>query len=257
MTERICAALLEPQMPAASDRCWTPGPAHPHLAANTLHLWRADLEAVGDDVVELLSAEEHARAEAIVHERKRRRWTRSRGVLRALIGRYTGQHPETLRFSSGADGKPELVEEADQSAPAQPHSSASSPGLSFNVSHSGPLALYAFNEAGPVGVDVELARGPIDEVALAARAFGAGEARRLEHLGPAARRRAFLRDWVRHEARLKCLGTGIRGDPTGASTREPWIVELEDRARRRGCRRNRASSTRAALLGLADLAQGS
>ena len=74
-------------------------------------------------------------------------------------------------------------------------------------------------EAGPVGVDVEVPRRAIDEVALAARAFGPAEARRLEGLDPAVRAQEFLRAWVRHEAQLKCRGTGIGGAPAGASGR--------------------------------------
>ena len=48
-------------------------------------------------------------------------------------------------------------------------SSAAGPALCFNLSHSGASALYAFAADGPVGVDVEVARRPLDAVALAAR----------------------------------------------------------------------------------------
>ena len=54
------------------------------------------------------------------------------------------------------------------------------------MSHSGRLALYAFSDAGAVGVDVEVARRPIDELAIAARTLGATEAQRLEALDPAS-----------------------------------------------------------------------
>ena len=82
-------------------------------------------------------------------------------------------------------------------------------------------------EAGPIGVDVEVPRRAIDEVALAARAFGPAEARRLEGLDAARRGQEFLRAWVRHEAQLKCRGTGIGGAPAGASGPELWSAQLE------------------------------
>ena len=64
-------------------------------------------------------------------------------------------------------------------------------GLEFNLSHSGGLALVAVTAGRPVGVDVEL----------------------IEQRRPLA----FYEDWVRHEARLKCLGVGLGGPPVEAA----------------------------------------
>jgi 4'-phosphopantetheinyl transferase superfamily len=95
------------------------------------------------------------------------------------------------------------------------------------VSHSGGLALYAFSEATAVGVDVEVGRHTVDEVAIAARAIGADEAERLRALDPSLRRREFLRTWARHEAALKCLGLGIGAARGTTDGRRPWIAQLE------------------------------
>jgi 4'-phosphopantetheinyl transferase len=219
-------------MPATAQDAWAPGPLHPPLADGAVHVWRADLTAVGEGLGELLCSEERARAERFLGERDRQLWTRSRGVLRALLGRYLRQDPSSLRFATGPHGKPALVEDARQAPAAAEPSAARSPRLSFNMSHSRQLALYAFSEAGAVGVDVEVARQPSDEVAIAARVFGAAVARRLERLDPAARQREFLRAWVRHEAELKCLGVGIGRASAGgadAGTGEPglWVAELD------------------------------
>jgi 4'-phosphopantetheinyl transferase len=197
-----------------------------------VHVWRVDLNDVTDDLVELLCTQERARAERMLSERDRRLWTRSRGVLRALLGSYLQKDPSTLRFATGPHGKPELLDHATGSAAASEPSSAPSPGPSFNLSHSGQLALYAFKGTGAVGVDVEVARRPVDEIALAGRAFGPDEARRLEELDPATRKWEFLRLWVRHEAELKCRETGLGGaDAEDASAGELWIAELEVGAR--------------------------
>ena len=106
-------------------------------------------------------------------------------------------------------------------------------------------------ERGAVGVDVEVARRPINEAALAARTFGPDEARRLAALDPVSREREFLRLWVRHEARLKCRGTGIGDAALDAQRRRA----VDRRARRgragRGSRGGRCAAARAALLGLA------
>ena len=200
-------------MPSPAPRSWAPGPLHPLLSEGAVHVWRADLTAVSDDLLELLGAEECARAQRIPRKRDRQLWKRAHGVLRTLLGRYLQMDPSTLRFADGAHGKPALLDDP----------------LSFNISHSGQLALYAFAQGGAVGVDVELVRRPIDEVAIAARAFGPAEARRLEALEPAIREREFLRAWVRVEAELKCRGTGIGAGNEGPRDDDPWLwlAELE------------------------------
>ncbi len=193
------------------EDAWAPGPLHPLLGEGAVHVWRADLASVAEDVRELLCEEERARAERFVSACDGTLWRRSRGLLRLLLGRYLQREPMSLRFSLGEHGKPALEPDARPS---------------FNMSHSGQLALYAFSHAGEVGVDVEVARRPIDEVAIAARSLGAAEARRLQALGPESRRREFLRVWARYEAQLKCYGVGLGGDGADVAGRL-WVSELE------------------------------
>ena len=214
-------------MTSAPGSSWMPGPLRPRLAESAVHVWRADLAAVTDDVLELLSPGERARAERFARERDGRLWARSRGVLRALLGRYLQTDPHTLRFAAGPHGKPALLDDPPAGTPARGSAAARPPPLSFNLSHSGGLALYALATAAAVGVDVELARRPMDVLAIAARTFGAVEAERLRGLDAATREREFLRAWVRHEAELKCRGVGIGGTDAAGDGPRPWIVELE------------------------------
>jgi 4'-phosphopantetheinyl transferase len=220
------AAISSPETAehASAQGVWAPGPIQPQPAAGAVHVWRADLETVEDRLEQLLSPEELERAGRMPRAAERRLWARSRGVLRALLGRYLQADPAALRFLIGTQGKPELPlgegELGDASAAGPP-----SPPLSFNLSHSAETVLVAITATGQIGVDVEFARRPIDEPALAARALGADEARRLQSLDPATRRREFLKAWTRHEARLKCLGTGIGG--RAPHSFEPWLAELD------------------------------
>jgi 4'-phosphopantetheinyl transferase len=212
-------------MPAMVEDAWAPGPLRPLLADGAVHVWRADLAAVPRELEELLCEDERGRAGRIVSPRDGELWSRSRGLLRALVGRYVQREPRSLRFTAGEHGKPALVRDADES-PARARSSRS-PGPSFNMSHSGQHALYAFSGVGEVGVDVELARRQVDEVAIAARALGAAEARRLQALAPEIRRMEFLRAWTRHEATLKCLGVGIGKAEEEVGERRPWVAQLD------------------------------
>src|SRR5271168_3240092 len=124
-----------------------------------IHVWRADLTTIEDDLEDLLCAEELARASRILPERKRILWARSRGVLRALLGRYLDRDPRTLRFVVGPHGKPGLLRDDTESVE----------DLRFNLSHSGSLALYAVTVGRAVGIDVEVPRRRVNELAVAER----------------------------------------------------------------------------------------
>jgi 4'-phosphopantetheinyl transferase len=220
---------------------WKPGPAEPRLGDGALHVWRVDLTVVPAPLASLLSEEELARAAQMPSERGRELWSRSRGVLRTLLGRYLRTEAIAVGLRVDEHGKPTLSGEH-----------AASPPLFFNLSHSQQLALYAFTATGPVGVDVEVARRadaspspstgsnrggtdeprrpPTDHVALARRAFGEEPARKLLALEPARREGEFLRLWTRHEAELKRRGTGIGGGFEHGAHRPgyaPSIVELD------------------------------
>ena len=127
-----------------------------------------------------------------VPDRRRLRWTRSRGILRTLLGRYLDCDPRTLRFVPGPHGKPALHREEG----------GWTTDLRFNLSHSGTLALYAVTVGREVGVDIECAR----------------ERYTAE----------FLRAWVAREAAVKCRGSGLAVPREGSLLQDDlWSTELD------------------------------
>jgi 4'-phosphopantetheinyl transferase len=212
--------------PCTPMPAWEHSHSHPPLAEGAIHLWRVDLASVRHDLRRALSLEERERSERFLREQDRRLWIGAHGVLRVLLGRYLERDPGSLRFTGGTHGKPKLVENPSESSAAAGRTSAEPARIRFNLSHSDRLALLAFTRSGEIGVDVEVSRRPINQLALAARAFGADEARHLAALSPALRKREFLQSWVRHEAELKCRGTGIGGAAADVRGSEPWIAEL-------------------------------
>jgi len=193
-----------------------------------VHVWRADLQRIPERLTELLSPDERKRAAGFARGRDGRLWARSRALLRELLGGYLQVGGRGLRFATGPHGKPALPPRRPGAAGLSDTGPPERTPLEFNLSHSAGLGLYAFSTAGPVGVDVELERRSIDALALAARTFGRAEAERLERLDPAAREQEFRRAWVRHEAAVKCLGTGIGAGPyAGSGGGTQWIAELE------------------------------
>jgi 4'-phosphopantetheinyl transferase len=193
-----------------------------------LHLWLADLDRAQAPRT-LLSRAERERAASIVHERRRVLWTRSRAILRLLLGAYLGTDGREVPIVMAAGAKPMI------GPPGRPARGGSRRlDLRFNLSHSGERALYALTLGAEVGVDVEYARaGRLDERALAARAWGAAAGDELGALDRSARRRQFLKRWAAHEARIKCVGPDLHlgaCEPGGPGARAPsglWLADLD------------------------------
>ncbi len=137
-------------------------------------------------------------------------------MLRALLGRYLDRDPLDLCFALGPHGKPTLLQEGEATG-----------DLHFNLSHSGGLALVAVTAGREVGVDVEVPRGRVDELAIAERVLGSEQARRLAALNSRARARAFLRAWVAHEAVVKCLGLGLATPLEGSPPADLWTAAVD------------------------------
>ncbi|HXQ89528.1 MAG TPA: hypothetical protein VN733_07805 [Solirubrobacterales bacterium] len=94
-------------------------------------------------------------------------------VLGRVLSHYLDREPGPGELERGERGKPRLREAR---------------GLEFNLSHSGGIVLVAV--AGrPVGVDVEAI------------------------VPKRGRTPGFYEEWVRREARLKCLGLGVLDTP--------------------------------------------
>jgi 4'-phosphopantetheinyl transferase len=194
---------------------------------DTVHVWLAALDGVPSSALAMLDHAERARAGAIISVERRELWARARAVLRMLLGHYLHVHPQDVHLEPGARGKPSLC--------AQTARAAGSRGerLCFNLSHSRALALYAFADSLPVGVDIEAARPLPPRTRLAQRALGASartcRARFVQPLGDGA----LLQAWTEHEATLKCSGAGLATDCSSSEQGSapeplaPWTTKLE------------------------------
>jgi phosphopantetheinyl transferase len=125
-------------------------------------------------------------------------------LLRRVLGHYLEAEPREGDLVVGQRGKPAL---------------RNGNGLEFNLSHSRDLALVAVAER-PVGIDVEAIRPRRDLVGLAERVLPTGDAAAVRDAIGAERERAFYRAWTRHEACVKCLGTGLNSANLQLTTSE-------------------------------------
>ncbi len=109
---------------------------------------------------------------------------------------------EPQALARGENGKPGLAVEPGR--------------LAFNLSHSGGLALVAVAPGGlDVGVDVERIKVRRDLARLAARFLPQADALAVAAVPPDAQPGVFYPAWTRHEARVKCTGVGLAGQPPG------------------------------------------
>jgi 4'-phosphopantetheinyl transferase len=173
---------------------------HKTLAGVELHT--VDLRAEGhpwESWVADLAPAERARADRFAFPEGRRRFVVGRVTLRRLLGSRLGVPAAEVQLIDGAHGKPALA----------PCHDAIANGLSFNLTHSGELALVALGQ-GDLGVDLESPLRVVDAMAVVRRFFSEAERNGFESLPAGADRdRLFFRVWTRKEALVKAVGRGL------------------------------------------------
>lgn len=117
------------------------------------------------------------------------RYRLAHAALRLILSRVLRISPKEVVIGAAHSGKPTV------------------PGLEFNISHSGSLALVAIG-AVALGVDLERFRD-IDALGLASHYFSFAETRALCAVEPEELQNAFFSCWTRKEAFLKATGDGL------------------------------------------------
>jgi 4'-phosphopantetheinyl transferase len=180
------------------------------IAAGEVHIWRASLD-LPDEVLfglrSTLSAEERERASRFYFEKDRVQFTAAHGILRDILGRYSGIAPAELQFHAGSHGKPALVGTGAEGSAVE--SSATAGSIEFNMSHSRWMALYAVSLKTPVGVDIEWVREDIEWQKIAERFFHPDETAHLGELPEPEQRKGFFQFWTCKEAYIKGRGKGL------------------------------------------------
>lgn len=210
-----------------STQIWHSPPSTQTLGRGEVHVWRAGLKPRASELQNLwsiLSTDERARAERFCFQKDRDRFVAARGLLRIILGRYLNFEPRQLRFCCGVHGKPALVPESGVEE------------LSFNLSHSHELALYAVARSRRIGLDLEYLRADLTVDRIAERYFSQRENVLLRSLPASVRREAFFSFWTRKEAYIKACGGSlglllekVDGSLTHAETKTLLDVEGEPR----------------------------
>lgn len=172
----------------------------PAISGQTsVEVWFCDVDLLSDAVLSelflLLSPGEQQRNELFLVERPRRLHAAAYALARQAIASRLGQPPDRLRFGRTPAGKPYLIDPAGS--------------LTFNIAHSGSLAVCALTERWAIGVDVE----PIDRQELTPGLLhdllAPAERARLAPLDGTALQEALVALWTGKEAVGKAHGGGL------------------------------------------------
>jgi 4'-phosphopantetheinyl transferase len=156
-----------------------------------VHLWappacQARLEA-------RLEPDERERGARFAFPWLRTRHAVAHAALRTIAARQLGRPPATLRWATGPYGKPYL---ADAS-------------LELNLSHAGDWGMIAVGHRHPVGVDIEAISPGRAGPEMIRAVTSSVERAAFARLPAREHAIAFFRLWVRKEAVIKALGTGL------------------------------------------------
>ncbi len=183
----------------------------PQLHSGQIHLWRFSLDivpALHQPQLTFLSVDELARADRLLDSQKQQQFTVARSCLRQLLAQYLELSPELVEFSYNGAGKPFLTEKIRNN-------------LTFNLSHSGSMAIVAVALDTEVGVDIEKIDCDLNFQAVATRYFSPAEIVQLRKASNFRQRRQFYRIWTAKEAVLKMVGSGF-------SATEPFANLAQD-----------------------------
>lgn len=166
----------------------------PALDSKRIQVWNVPLAVVQgqlDWLRSLLSADECKKADRLYWEVDRASSIAARGLLRLLLGGYTGVRASDIVFNYSKNGKPHLMDGMPE----------------FNLSHSAERILLAFGCNRRLGVDVERMDRQRNITALAARCFLPEERAALEKAADPCL--CFFQQWARREAYVKAFGSTL------------------------------------------------
>jgi len=192
--------MVKERGPEEIAAAWEIAPPDLALAESAAHVWRVELaRAPGrvEALAKLLSPDEKERAARFYFQKDRDHYTVARGSLRLILARYLDAKPNELEFSYTRYGKPSLVSRGREE------------GLSFNLSHSGKLALVGLARGRDIGIDIELIREDFAGEQIAERFFSAREVACFRSIPEDRRAQSFFSCWTRKEAYIKARGEGL------------------------------------------------
>jgi 4'-phosphopantetheinyl transferase len=165
-----------------------------------VHVWlvRVDSEkAPAPESWPLLDAAERETAERFYFKRDWNLYVKSHVWLRRLLGQFTDQEPQDVRFHREPNAKPVMLASLGTAVPF------------FNLSHTDGYLAIAISMTDDVGIDVEKIRTIRDAGNLMQTILHPAEQAELAAMSPQQREHWFYRLWTAKEAYTKAIGKGL------------------------------------------------
>lgn len=166
------------------------------MRSKFVDVWMGRLDVADEAMPGLhavLDQTELQKAQLLKFPVSRSRFIAVRAMLRQTLAGYLATDPASLRFETGAFGKPQLA----------------CGSLHFNLSHTADRLLIAVANFPDVGIDIERVN-PRDRLdALAKRVFSDKEWGIWHQLPVEQQLTGFYRLWTKKEAFVKAVGRGI------------------------------------------------
>lgn len=167
-----------------------------------IHVWLCMPDSINDPArlsgyLSLLSGEERERLQRFHFEKDRHAFLVSHALVRKVLSKYANIEPADWQFSTGEQGRPEIVR------------SAGMPLLRFNLTHTQGLAACVVTRDIACGIDAEKLTARGNPLAVAEKMFATVELADLNAQGEERFLERFYVYWTLHEAYCKALGVGL------------------------------------------------
>jgi len=170
------------------------------ITRDQLHIWSArysDLDRYFTVLSDLISDQEEARAAGCKKSRDAQDYRLRHGLVRVILGQYTGKEPQELRFIHEDSGKPDLD-------PA-----GNIHDIHFSLSRTDEMVCIGISKKNIIGLDVVKCDTRYSFFAIAEYLFTPGECQWIRQAPFHEQQVRFFRIWSLKEALLKATGSGV------------------------------------------------
>ncbi len=175
-------------------------PSNLSFRDNEVHIYYVQIDSVKKIIPvikKFLTEADELKIKKFIFEKDRIVHTISAGVLENILSRYLPDRKNNINISYNEYGKP-FIDNMDGET-----------NITFNLSHSGDLILYAITDNRNVGIDVQEIReiNSIDDIVESN--FSEKEIAVFNSLPAELKLKAFYTCWTRKEAYIKAHGKGL------------------------------------------------
>lgn len=168
-----------------------------NLTPEIVHIWIANLcspQRELEPFYHILSEDEKEKTNSYQFRQHQTKYIITHGILRMLLAFYSNSDPEKLQYIYSSYGKPHLW---------------NNPEITFNISYSNEIGIFAFGFRQPIGIDIEYIRPMPDLQPMTDLLLSEAEKKHITNSSDLSGLNLFYKFWTRKEALVKAAGIGL------------------------------------------------